>query len=359
MNTFPRALRASRPGMALVLAAGALFAQALHAESLSVRDPDGTRWQVIENPDEDEDDYVLQRLGPDRKPDARYGKQGSTEFQLGTDNDAPTSLRVDAATHRGWVGGATVSGGRVHAVVMRFGPDGNVDPRWGVQGRVDASPSGLAIRVKDVLPLEDGSVLAAGEEGSGASSRAVVFHLKADGSVDLSFGSGGVWLRPGAEQATATSLAVATNGGVAAAVLVRGASAQGEVWSLDKGVPKKLGAQPLDEGVDEDEVRIDYIGERWNWVASGGPTLPVPAATLTPRPMPVASTSPAATSEPGNVAYNPFVETQRSAAPSKAHDDDGVPWIWIGVAAMLALGLTALFFKRTPAASPPRQNARR
>lgn len=348
---------------AMVIAASA--PSPAHAGSLSVRDGDGSRWEAIENPDDDADDYVLKRLDPQHKPDAKFGRMGLSEFSLGPDNDSPTSVRVDAATHHVWVAGSTLSGNRPQAVVFRFNPDGNTDARWGVLGKMQVAPSGLAIRPHDVLPLDDGSVLVAGEAPSGNELKAIVFHLKPDGSVDLQFGSGGVWVRPGGEQAVATSLGVAANGGVAVSVVVRGAKPEGEVWALTKGAPIRVSTQALDDGVDEDDTRIEWVAERWGWNTGGGATVPVPSASLDPKPLPQMQPAAQTPSDPGNVAYNPFVESNRAEVVTKPRDDDGgVPWAWIAVAAALALGLTALFFKRgagTNAAAPgrPRQNARR
>jgi hypothetical protein len=347
----------------LLAAAGAWAPLAAHAGSLDVRDDDGGRWEAIENPDDDADDYVLKRVDAQHKPDPKFGKMGLSEFSLGPDNDSPTSVRVDAATRHVWVSGSTLSGNRPQAVIFRFNPDGNTDPRWGVLGKMQSAPSGMAIRTHDVMPLDDGSVLVAGEAPNGNEVRAVVFHLKPDGSTDMQFGSGGVWMRPGGEQAVATSLAVAPNGAVAASVIVRGPKAQGEVWSITKGAPVRLSVQTLDDP-DEDDTRIEWIAERWSWNVNGGPTEPVPAATLDPKPVPQTQPVAQTPSDPGNVAYNPFVETRRVEAPPKPHDDDGgVPWIWIGIAGALALGLTALFFMRGSGSAAPaarsRQNARR
>jgi hypothetical protein len=353
---------------ALALAAGTGWPTAAHAGSLEVRDDDGSRWEAIENPDDDADDYVLKRVDPQHKPDPKFGKMGLAEFSLGPDNDAPSSVRVVAATRSVWVAGATLSGNRPQAVVYRFNADGSTDSRWGVLGKMQVAPSGMAIRAHDVLPLSDGSVLVAGEAPSGTDIRAVVFHMKPDGAVDLQFGSGGIWMRPGGEQAVATALSVADNGAVAVSVVTRGPKPAGEIWSLDKGSPVKLSTEVFNEGPDEEDTRAEWIAGRWNWNMNGGPTRMVPAATLDPKPLPVLTAPVAQTSsDPGNVAYNPFVESRRDAAPVKAHDDDGgVPWIWIAIAGALALGLTALFFKRgggtTDGRAPtgrPRQNARR
>jgi hypothetical protein len=359
-------LRAARHG-AFLGAGGALLAAALaaapaHAGSLNVRDPAGGQWLVVEDPDDEHDDYLVKHLGADRKPDPRFGRGGSTAFTMGSDNDSPSSVRVEASSGRVWMVGSNLSGSRPQPVVARFDPTGNIDLRWGVQGKVQLSPSGMGVRPNDVLPLSDGSVLVAGETPNLGSPRAVVFHLKSDGSLDMSFGAGGVWQRPGAEAASATSLAVGADGSVAVSVTLRGAKPSGEIWSLNDQPPVIIARDPLEDGVDEEDTRIEWIGDHWTWNTSGGPTNPVPPASLLKKVSAVqGAAASAASSDPGQGAFNPFAANNSASAPPPPQtDDDNVPWLWIGLAAALALGMTTVFFRGRREQQPPaRPNARR
>jgi hypothetical protein len=345
-----------------LLAATLAVAPAAHAGSLNVRDPAGGQWLVVENPDDDHEDYLLKHLGGDRKPDPRFGRGGMTNFTMGSDNDSPSSVRVEASSGRVWMVGSNLAGSRPQPVVARFDPNGNVDLRWGVQGKVQLSPSGMGVRPNDVLPLSDGSVLVAGETPNLGSPRAIVYHLKADGSLDLSFGSGGVWQRPGGEGASATSLAVGGDGTVAVSVTVRSQRPSGEIWSLNDKPPLIVAKDPLDEGVDEEDTRIEWIGDRWTWNTNGGPTNPVPAASLQHKAS-LIQTSPAsaASSDPGQGAFNPFAATSTASAPPPPQvEEDNIPWLWIALAAALAMGMTTVFFMGRREPQPPaRPNARR
>jgi hypothetical protein len=357
-------LRAARLGASLgaggVLLAAALAATPAHAGSLNVRDPAGGQWLVIEDPDDDRDDYLLKHLGADRKADPRFGHNGVTPFTMGSDNDSPSSVRVEASSRRVWMVGSNLSGTQPQPVVARFDANGGPDLRWGVQGKVQLSPSGMGMRPNDVLPLSDGSVLIAGETPNLGSPRAVVFHLKADGLLDTAFGKGGIWERPGTEPASATSLAVGGDGSVAVSVNIRGQKPTGEIWSLNDQPPVLVARDPMEDGVDEEDTRIEWLGDHWSWNTSGGPTNPVPPASLQHKAA-VQSAAASAPSDPGGGAFNPFAANNSASAPPPAQaEDDGVPWLWIALAALLALGMTAVFFKGRREPQPPaRPNARR
>ena len=209
--------------LALLAGACALACGAAQSGSLTVRDGNNA-WAVTEDPQPDANDFVLRHLVNGTLPDERFGHNGETAFTLGTGNDAPASVRVDAA-RRTWMVGASLAGNEPQPVVARFQADGNADVHWGVQGKVQLTPAGIAVKPNDVLPLADGSVLVAGEITGVAIPRAAVFHLNANGTLDRSFGTGGVWQRPGEGDASAaTSLAASSDGLAAVAVAVRGAA---------------------------------------------------------------------------------------------------------------------------------------
>ncbi len=352
-------LRRALPLAAAALA-GALLSGPAHAASLTVRDADGSLWTVVEDPADDADDYLLKRQGPDRKPDLRFARNGVGTFTLGSDNDAPTSVRVDS-THRIWMVGSNLSGNQPQPVVARFTADGSADPRWGVQGKLQMSPSGFAMRPNDVLPLSDGSVLVAAETPGQGSPKAVLYHLKADGALDTSFGTGGIWQRPGSDPAAATSLAVGADGTVAVAVSVRGPKPSVEIWSLNDTPPSLVTHEALDDAADEEDLRTEWVANHWAVNTSGGPTGVVPPASLARRVATAAAVA-STPSDAGQGGFNPFAaDNSAIAAPAAPPEtDDGIPWLWIGVAAALALGMVALLFARGRGAKPPlRQGSRR
>ena len=322
---------------ATVVAVVAFFACALtgaaaHAGSLTVRDATGA-WTVTDDPQADANDFLLKHLVNGTAPDEHFGRGGQTAFTLVAANDPPASVRVDS-TRRTWMVGASLAGNQPQPVIARFLADGNADVHWGVQGKLQLTPAGVAVKPNDLLPLADGSVLVAGEITGVATPRAVVFHLNADGSLDRKFGSGGVWQRAGDDDAsTATSLAASSDGLAVVAVSVRGAKPGAELWAMTDVAPAVLQRKPMDDSSDGEDLRVDWVTDHWVLGNGGGPTTVVPPALLTNRAQsPVLAAS---ASDPGEGGFNPFTAVAASA-PEASPDDGGSLWNWlIGAAAVI------------------------
>ncbi len=328
--------------LALLAGACALACGAAHAGSLTVRDGNNG-WTVTEDPQADANDFVLKRFINGTGPDEHFGRNGETTFTLGANNDPPASVRVDAI-RRTWMVGASLAGNQPQPVIARFQADGNADLRWGVQGKVQLTPAGIAVKPNDLLPLADGSVLVAGEVTGVAIPRAVVFHLNANGALDRHFGSGGVWQRPGdGDASAATSLAASTDGLAAVAVAVRGAKPEAELWSLTDVAPAVLQHKPLDPATDGEDLRLDWASDHWVLSYGGGATGVVPPALLSNRPAsPIAA---AAASDPGEGGFNPFTAVAASA-PAATPEDEGLPWTWIATALVLLAAVGGIFAMR-------------
>jgi len=325
-----------------VAALAALFAcVAAQAGSLTVRDA-GTAWIVTDDPQAEANDFLLRRLVDGTGPDERFGHGGQTAFTLGAGNDPPASVRVDAA-RRIWMVGASLAGNQPQPVVARFLAEGGADLRWGVQGKVQATPAGVAVKPNDLLPLADGSVLVAGEATGLATPRAVVFHLNADGSLDRRFGADGVWGRPGDDASAATSLAASPDGLAAVAISVRGARPAAELWSVTDAGSVVLQRKPVDDSSDGEDLRVEWQADHWALANGGGPTAIVPAALLGNRPAaaPVAS----AASDPGGGGFSPFT-TEDGSAPAATSEDEGLPWTWIGLGVVMLAAIGGWFVQR-------------
>jgi len=325
--------------------------------SLSVRDAAGNQWRAISDPADGAQGYLLEHLAADGRPDPRFGRDGRRALAISATDDAPTSVRVDARG-RIWVAGASIAGGQPQAVVLRYLADGAPDLQWGVQGKVQVSPGGLAIKPNDLLPLSDGSLLVAGVAANLEPVRAVVFHLKADGALDTAFGTAGTWQRAGAtDGSTATNLAVDEDGAVAACVAARGDKAAAEIWAIATPGPRLVQQQPLDPSNDGENLRVAWAGGRWVLASAGGSTVAGQAATLTPAlPAPgrsaVARAS--AASDPGQGVFSPFAGDLASSAPlpTPAVDEaaGGRSGLWlVTLLAAVALAILALRSRRRAA----------
>ena len=334
----------SRVAPAAALALALLACAPAHAGSLTVRDATSA-WTVTEDPQADANDFILKHLVNGTSPDERFGQNGQTAFTIGAANDAPASVRVDAS-RRTWMVGASLAGNLPQPIVARFAADGSADRHWGVQGKVQMTPAGIAVKPNDVLPLADGSVLVAGEVADQRGSVAAVFHLNADGSLDRRFGNGGVWQRPseGKDEASlATSLAASTDGLAAVAVAVRGVKPSAELWSLSDAGLAVIQRKPLDDTSDSEDLRVDWATDRWVLSSGGGPTTIVPAALLSNRPATVAAATPA--SDPGGGGFSPFA-SEAASAPAAGAVDDGLPWLWIVLGTVVFVGFGGMLFIR-------------
>ena len=323
------------------LAILACAAGAARAGSLVVRDGRST-WTV--NEDADANGFVLRHLVGGNKLDEHFGRDGQATFTLGAGNEPPASVRVDSSL-RVWMVGAGVAGSQPQPVVVRFLADGSPDPRWGVQGKLQLTPAGVAVRPTDLLPLSDGSVLVAGEATNGVAPRAVVFHLDAQGALDRRFGNDGLWQRPGdAESSIATSLVASADGLVAAAVATRGAKPGAELWTMTQVAPALVYGVPLDAGADPENLRIVWTRDHWEFANGDLATRVVAAASLAGHAQAPAAS--AAASDPGQGGFNPFMDTAASA-PAAAPAQDGLPWTSIAVAIVLLASAVGAFAMRT------------
>ena len=328
----------------------ALVTASAQAGSLAVRDSDGRQWRALEDPADDAQGYVLERRGADGSLDERFGHGGRRPLVISAANDAPTGMRVDSRS-RIWVVGASIAGGQPQAVVERYLPEGVPDLQWGLQGKVQLSPGGIAVKPNDLMPLSDGSVLVAGVAANLEPSRAVVFHLRANGALDTAFGSAGTWQRAGASDgSTATSLGASRTGAVAVAVAVHGDNAVAEVWSLNDVPPRRMLQQPLDDASDSEDLRVGWSGDRWVLGTGAAPTVAGMPATLDPHPaLADAAVGPAASapSDPGQGGFSPFAG-EPAAAPHMAQDppESELPWVRIGIATALLCVVVGMLFAR-------------
>jgi len=332
-------------------AALALAAASASCASLSAVDAAGSRWHAISDPADGAQGYLLEHLAAGGQLDVRFGRGGRRPIAISATDDAPTSLRVDARG-RIWVAGASIAGGQPQAVILRYLADGTPDLQWGVQGRMQVSPGGLAVKPNDLLPLSDGSLLVAGVAANLEPVRAVVFHLKADGALDTAFGAAGTWQRVGASDgSTATHLAANDVGAVAVCVAARGDKPAAEIWSVTTPAPKLVLQQPLAPASDGEDLRAAWAGQRWVVVSAAGPTIAGQFATLAP----VAGASPpggaaaaSAPSDPGQGGFSPFAANHEDPAPATTGDsgDDkpaqGLPVIAIWASALAAIAIAVL-----------------
>jgi uncharacterized delta-60 repeat protein len=92
-------------------------------------------------------------------------------------------------------GSTDVNGGNLDFLVARFLEDGSPDPSFGTNGVSTPSLTDGSDTASDVLLLNDGRIVVVGNSASGSAPGPIVARYRDDGTLDPTFGSGGV-VRP-------------------------------------------------------------------------------------------------------------------------------------------------------------------
>lgn len=170
---------------------------------------------------------VLARFHPDGTPDAGFGDAGRVTLQLA--ETGPISALLVDADDRIIAGGMTRPSGTGEFddfSVVRYLPDGTLDPTFGEDGRVRTDFRGSSDIVSSLALQADGAIVAGGtshepHQNGPIAPRFALARYLADGSPDVTFGGDGTVetdLSPEPEMfESLTSVALAPDGGVLAA----------------------------------------------------------------------------------------------------------------------------------------------
>jgi uncharacterized delta-60 repeat protein len=135
---------------------------------------------------------------------ARYNSDGSLDGSFGAGGLVTTAFPGQQATSATSVAlqadGRIVVSGRTHnpteaerVALARYDSEGHLDPSFGTGGLVSTSVFGSSMAfTTSVTVQEDGHIVFAGANDVGGPSRLVLARYNGDGSLDGSFGTGGV-----------------------------------------------------------------------------------------------------------------------------------------------------------------------
>jgi uncharacterized delta-60 repeat protein len=144
----------------------------------------GSGWNGVDS------DFAVVRFEPDGRLDRSFGTDGRllTDFG-GGDRAADVKIQEDEKIV---VAGSTGAGREAAFALARYLPDGSLDPSFGQGGMVTtdvgyccATASGLAVQ-------PDGRLVVAGNAADGDTGLWVLTGYNPDGSLDATFGEGGV-----------------------------------------------------------------------------------------------------------------------------------------------------------------------
>ena len=137
------------------------------------------------------DDFALARFDPDGTLDPSFGSSGTvrTDFAGASDDAGALVLQPDGKLV---AAGRTASGGYADFALVRYNPDGTLDPSFGSGGRVVTDLGGSDDEADALVLQPDGKIVAAGRAFNGTTDDFVLARYDADGTLDPSFGSGGI-----------------------------------------------------------------------------------------------------------------------------------------------------------------------
>ena len=172
------------------------FARRNEAYDLLIQ-PDGKVVAVgfATNPsDTSSDDLALVRWLANGDLDTSFGNDGLVRINVG-----PGHNRLNAVAYmadgRIVAGGLTTVGGQRDMVLVRLNPDGSPDTTFGssLNGQVILDFNGFNDAINGLLVQSNGQAVAVGQRGvSDSVSEFVVARFNLNGTLDASFGSGGV-----------------------------------------------------------------------------------------------------------------------------------------------------------------------
>jgi uncharacterized delta-60 repeat protein len=159
------------------------------------------------DPNTDSYDFAVARFNADGTPDLSFGSTGRVTVPVGDGDDVGRAVAIDASGRIVVVGYTFISGGDSDFALARLNPDGSLDLSFGTGGVV-VTPYGTgADQAHCVAVYSSGKIVIAGTADVGG----VVFALaqySADGSLDGSFGTVGKVTTPIGAGAIANDLAI-------------------------------------------------------------------------------------------------------------------------------------------------------
>jgi uncharacterized delta-60 repeat protein len=147
------------------------------------------------------DDFALARYHADGTPDTSFGSGGTVVTKF-AGNSAATALVLQKDGKLVAAGETSTDG--FDFALARYNPDGTLDRGFGGDGMV-VTDFGGADRAAALLIDNTGRIVAAGSSGTSLSSAVAIARYRGDGSLDRTFGTGGM-VTTDIDNATATAV---------------------------------------------------------------------------------------------------------------------------------------------------------
>lgn len=194
-------------------------------------------------------DSIVARYNPDGTPDMDFGNGGIVQTDIVGKWGKITDVLVDAD------GGILAAGGKDVFVLSRYTADGALDPTFGQGGMaIGGSTQGIT----EIALQHDGKIVASASKYDGSTGlhdfAAIRFNV--DGTLDSTFGSGGIAVAEFALSERPQGLAIDALG----RILVAGGSRDGAANTFDFAVTRFLPDGSIDTSFGDDGLTIIDAG---------------------------------------------------------------------------------------------------
>jgi len=158
----------------------------------------GPAFALVEQPDGklvvagagSNDDFALARYNPDGSPDRSFGVGGKVTTVFGSEDSKPFALVLQP--HGKLVAGGRADGDFPEFALARYNPNGSLDTSFGTGGKVTTALGPEDDEVRALALQPDGKLVASGESDNSSAYDFALARYNPDGSLDTSFGTGGM-----------------------------------------------------------------------------------------------------------------------------------------------------------------------
>jgi len=220
-------------------------------------------------------DFALVRYNVNGSLDATFGTGGKVMTNVGDAHDAANSVLLQP-DGKIVAAGFTNNGTSEDFAIIRYNPDGTLDPTFGIGGKVVTSIGSGNDVIHSINLQTDGKLVAVGKSDTGSGSAFAIARYQPNGTLDATFGVGGLMV--------STTISEGNEEAFASVI-----DAQGRIVAAGFGITYG---------------QADFAVARYTDNCSGTPPTPTPTPVQTPTPVLATPTpTPAPTPTPGGALY--------------------------------------------------------
>ncbi len=160
-------------------------------------------------------EFALARYNTNGSLDTSFGTNGIVTTKIGSSDSIIHSIAIQANGQIVAGGGATI-GSNDEFALARFNSNGSLDTSFGSNGTVTTPIGGSSIDIASISMQSDGKIVAVGYNIDFGSTPCALARYNTNGSLDTSFGTGGIVTTTNEPFGKMTSIAIQSNGQIVA-----------------------------------------------------------------------------------------------------------------------------------------------